>query len=230
MKINVATVFAVISSCAGMQPALAASSQIDAGLFATFSASQTSVSFVVCGSLPESEGCYGSATLSPFESVCAVLQGTPNYKTNGVVERDIYILDRRASKNASVLLYVYKRKDTISDGGYDSVSTMLARTVPLASEGGPNAKCSMAGNNAAIYAGTSKDTFANVIDKNTYVVTRYGGFSPPAHLHSITADERGYVAIHFDGGFYVVGPDGRGEEDGGGAADMINTRNGWIPN
>ena len=47
---------------------------------------------------------------------------------------------------------------------------------------------------------------------------------------SITADDRGYIALNFTWGFDVVDPDGNGQEDGGGTASFINQRNGWIQN
>jgi hypothetical protein len=65
--------------------------------------------------------------------------------------------------------------------------------------------------------------------RKSYTISQLGGFSPPAVVKSITADERGYISLHFDEGFYVFDPTGALEEDGGGDADLVGTRNAWKP-
>jgi hypothetical protein len=198
------------------------------GLFATYSANATSVSFTVCGSLPQTEGCYGGGTMQPFEQACAVLEGTPKINKKNVMTRAIYVLDKRTSNTAPINLYVYKRTDTLTDS-YDTVQVTLVQSVPLGLTGGASSHCSLAGNLDYVYAATDQDTTAAGINKTTLAVSQLGGFSPPSTITSITADDRGYVSLHFGEGFYVFAPDGSGEEDGGGAADMVNSRNGWIP-
>lgn len=230
MNIKTIAAVAAVPVCALMTVAQASASQIDSNLYATFAMrGHTSVSFVVCGSLPETNGCYGSGDLDPpFEAACAVLQGSPNYNGD-VITRDIYVLDKRSSGKTAVQLYIYQRKDTITDNSNDSVSVTLKHTIALPIKGGPNADCALAGNNAAVYAGTTKDTVAVSIDKQTHVVNTLGGFSPPEKLVGITADDRGFISLLFSDGFYVIDPKGHGDGDGGGAASLINTRNGWIP-
>jgi hypothetical protein len=229
MNIKTIAAIAAVLVCALMASAQASAAQIDSKLFAMFSLNgHASISFVVCGSLPETNGCYGSTNLRPpFEAACAVLQGTPNYNGD-VVTRDIYVLDKRSSAKTAVQLYIYQRQDTITNSS-DAISVTLEHTIALPIKGGLNADCAMAGNNAAVYAGTTKDTVAVSIDKKTQVVKTLGGFSPPAKLLAITADDRGYIALHFAGGFYIIDPKGNGGGDGGGSASMINTRNGWVP-
>jgi hypothetical protein len=205
----------------------ASAQKLDAGLFTTYSGGGTSISYVVCGSLPQSSGCYGSGTLSPFEQACAVLEGKAKQKNN-VVTRAIYVLDRRTSPSAAITLSVYTRTDTISASS-DSIQVSLTKQVSLGLNGGASSHCSMAANNDFVYAATDADTVAAGMNKSTFAVSQLGGFSPPANIVSITADERGYVSLHFNGGFYVYGPDGSLQEDGGGAADMVGTRNAWIP-
>ena len=156
-----------------------------------------------------------------------MLEGAPKQKGD-VITRAIYVLDKRNSKSAPIMINVYTRTDTITDS-YDTMQVSLTRQVPLGLTGGPKSKCSMAANGAFVYAATSVDTVAAAMDKTSYAVTQLGGFSPPATIVSITADDRGYVALHFTEGFYIYGPNGQLEEDGGGAADMVNTRNAWKP-
>lgn len=224
-----AAAVAVLAAAFAGPAAAAQKPALDDGLFATFSASPTSVSFSVCGSTGGTEGCYGGATLSPpFDQACGVLQGKP--RTRGdVMTRDIYVLDKRTSATDHIMLYVFQRKDVIANGE-DAVSATLKHTVDLGLTGGSSSYCALAGNDDYVYAATSVDEVVAGVNKKTLAVGDLGGFSPPATVTSITADDRGYVSLHFNEGFYVYDPHGNLQEDGGGAADFINQRNGWITN
>jgi hypothetical protein len=203
-------------------------SNLYSGLFATYSTSGdgTDVSFDVCGSTQQSNGCYGGATLGPFGHACGVIEGAP--KTKGdVVTRDIYVLDKGSTGTSQAVLDVYKRTDTITDT-FDTVQVSLTQSVSLGLPGGPSTECSMAAGKAYVFAATTASTQAAAIDISSLAVSLVGGFSPPADVTSITADDRGYVSIQFTSGFYVFAPDGSGEEDGGGNAALVNTRNGWL--
>jgi hypothetical protein len=222
-----------ISNQASAQTEITAdSAPIDGTLFATYSVTsdRTHVSLSVCGSLPGSEGCYGGADLGPFNSVGAVLEGLPSTdKTTNTVTRDIYVLDTAAGPNkVGVSLYVYSRTDIIS-GSNDSIVVVLTDTVALPLIGGTSATASMAANRGQLYIGTNKSPQAVAVLKKTLAFTRVGGFSPPVNVSSITANEYGYVTVTFgsfngtNNGFYVFGPDGSGQEDGGGAAFTVGT-------
>lgn len=68
-----------------------------------------------------------------------------------------------------------------------------------------------------------------VVLKKTLAFTQIGGFSPPINVSSITADEYGFVTVTFgsfnatSNGFYVYGPDGSFQGDGGGASFTAGT-------
>jgi hypothetical protein len=212
-------------SCTRSSTELAA---LDKGLFATFENYQASVDFTVCGSTGNSEGCYGSAELSPpFDYACGVLEGKP--KTKGdTVTRAIYVLDKRTSTTDPVMLYVYERKDVIANS-YDSVSANLKATINLGITGGAAAHCMMAGNLDYVYAGTDVGGAA-FVNKHSLALARLVGKTGSSTLLSITADDRGWVAVSYTDQFYVVDPHGNSFEDGGGTAAMINQRSGWIQN
>ena len=205
---------------------------IDQTLYATYSISndRTHLYLSVCGSLPGSEGCYGGAELGPFNSVGAVLEGLPSTDvTTKTVTRDIYVVDAAAGPNkVGVDLYVYSRTDIIS-GSNDSITVVLTKTVALPLIGSTSAKASMAANKGYLYLGTNESPQALMVSKKTLAFTQVGGFSPPVNVSSITADQYGYVTITFgsfngtNNGFYVFGPDGSGEGDGGGAAFTVGT-------
>jgi len=208
------------------------SKPIDGTLYTTYSIirDRTHVSFTVCGSLPGTEGCYGSANLGPFQSVGAVLEGLPSTdKTTNTVTRDIYVLDAAAGPNkVGVTLYVYSRTDIIS-GGEDSITVVPTGTVALPLIGSTSATASMAANSGYLFIGTNKSPLAVAVVKKTLAVTQIGGFSPPINVSSITADEYGFVTVTFGSfngtntGFYVYGPDGSVQEDGGGASFTVGT-------
>lgn len=199
-----------------------------ANLFATYSASQdgTSVSFEVCGSVQQADGCFGGGSLGPFGHACGVIEGKPKQKGD-VVTRDIYVLDKGSQSNSTAVLDVYKRTDTITSSD-DTVQVSLTQAVSLNLPGGPSTECAMGAGTAYVFAATTASTQAAAINIASLDVSLVGGFSPPADVTSITADDRGYVSIQFTEGFYVFGPDGSGEEDGGGNAALVNTRNGWL--
>ncbi|HEX3664850.1 MAG TPA: hypothetical protein VHU23_06440 [Rhizomicrobium sp.] len=218
--------FAGISSAASLEQPK--KSNLYSNLFATYSASQdgTSVSFSVCGSVQEAEGCFGGGSFGPFGHACAVIEGKP--KTKGdVVTRDVYVLDKGAQSDSTAVLDVYKRTDTITSSS-DTIQVSLTKAVSLGLPGGPSTECSMGAGKDYVFAATTASTQVAAINMSTLAVSLEGGFSPPATVTSITADDRGYVSVQFTEGFYVFGPDGSGLEDGGGNAALVNTRNGWL--
>lgn len=70
------------------------------------------VSWIVCGRLPLTSGCFNFGQLGPFGAAGAMLEGLPTTK-GSVVTRRIYVPDTQsgAARN-SVTLYVYKKVDT----------------------------------------------------------------------------------------------------------------------
>jgi hypothetical protein len=107
-----------------------------------------------------------------------------------------------------------------------SVSVTLTKTADLSLTGGTTALTSMAANSKFLFIGTSQTPYAIMLQKSAFAVAQVGGSSPPINVSAITADAYGYVTItlgSFSGGetgFYVFGPTGAFQEDGGGAAFM----------
>ena len=223
------TLFAATLALTGTHVWASEPAALDKGLYATFENEKTEIHFIVCGSTGGSEGCYGSANLNPpFDYACGVLQGKP--KTSGdTITRAIYVLDKRTSTTDDMMLYVYERKDVIQNSD-DSVSATLKATVDLGITGGASANCMLAGNDAYVYAGTDVSASVATVNKRSNKIGHVAGRVPGDGLVSITADDRGYVALNFTDSFYVVDPKGNDEEDGGGNASFINQRNGWIQN
>lgn len=199
----------------------------DSTLYTTYSlyssSGQTTVSWSVCGSTTQTEGCYASGQLGPFTAVGALLEGNPSTKAN-VVTRAIYVVD---SGSADVKLYVYKKTDSVSSE-YDTVTVTLTHTVSLPLTGSSTATCSMAANNNYLFIGTDLSPQGVEVKKSTLAVTTLGGFSPPLNVVSITSDAYGYVTVtqangSGESGFYLFGPTGGGEEDGGGTSFVLGT-------
>jgi hypothetical protein len=200
---------------------------IDGGLYATYEAADTIVRFSVCGKLPQSSGCYGGGQITTLEKACAVVEGKRKQK-NDVVTRDIYVLDKRASKSDPALLLVYRRTDTITQGKFDDIELKFLKQVTLPITGGAGARCAMAANDTHIYVGTDATTFAASVDKRDYSVKNECPLDAP--VRAITADARGYVVFREDSGYCVVDDNGVMLSDGGGSADTVGQRGAWLPN
>jgi hypothetical protein len=209
----------LLALAAGGNPAHSAA--LDSGIYGAYTPSKNSVQLTVCGILPGSDGCYGGASLGPFENACAVLEGKPS--TNGdVVSRAIYVLDKRSSKTAPIILYVYGRSDTITLSD-DTVAVKLVKQVPLGILGGPGSKCSMAGNKEAVFAGTDVGGVVEVGKAHFWIKDLGNSEENPA---SITASDSGYVSIQYtDGQFLVLSPTQYGGGDGGGTEEFAGSTN-----
>ena len=197
------------------QNSAAAPAAPDSTLYTTYSGSLTNVSWLVCGSTAETEGCYASGSLGPFIGVGAMLESSPSTKGN-VVTREIYVVDSGSAD--SVKLYVYKKTDTVTSET-DTVVVTLARTITLPLTGGGTALVSMAANNSFLFIGTNLSSDAIEVRKSNFTITNVGDFS--SGVTSITSDEYGFITITQGDGFTVLAPNGGGEEDGGGAGFML---------
>jgi hypothetical protein len=204
---------------------------LDSTLFTTYTmnATRTNLSWTVCGSLPTTEGCYGSGTLSPFGKIGAIIEGFPAQNLNkGTVTRYIYVLDVDYASGANgVALYVYKKVDTINSSD-DSITVTLYKTVILPLTGGTSTLASMAANKKFLFIGTNQDDLAVQLTKSTLAFTQYGVVSGPATVIAITSDAYGFVTTTWltatnTEAFNVIDPNGLTQEDGGGGSFMLNT-------
>jgi hypothetical protein len=223
----VATLFIMMALLAA-QPAHAQQRFADYTLFTTYSVNQslTSVSWIVCGSTQQTEGCYASGTLAPFNQACAVLESLPTSTNFTTVTRNIYVLDA-GTFAGNVTLSIYRKTDTVSPSN-DTVHVTLLAVVPLTNlVGGAGVTCYMAGNPTNVYAATNQSTLAATVNTTTFAAGSAGAFD--LNVSGITADGYGYVTITqgtgFPSGFAVYGPDGSFKEDGGGASFMANPFN-----
>src|SRR5438552_18722230 len=130
-----------------------------------------------------------------------------------------------------VALYVYTKVDTITTDS-DTVTVTLSQTISLPLVGGiasGSNYTSMAANKQFLFFGTRLNPEAVEINKRTFSVTQFGGFSPPINIFGITANDYGYVTLSFgpfnssNAAFIVVGPDGSDVEDVDGSQFMLNT-------
>lgn len=223
-RLKAAIAVAAVICIAG--PASAGHQFRDIGLFTTYSATPTTVSWSTCGILDGQHGCYGSGSLSPpFENVCAVMEGarTQNGK---VVSRQIYVLDKGSTPSGTMVLYVFKRTDRISIGAIDLINVTSAGSILTQLGGGPHAHCQMAADGYVVYVGTDVAPYnaeVAAISKFTGTLTLLPLSSP---LVSITAEDRGYVALHSTGGSEVV-QEGEVLQTIDGPADMADQHNAW---
>jgi hypothetical protein len=210
---------------------------IDSTLFTTYSMNipAGTLDWVVCGSTQTTYGCYGSGSMGPFGKVGAIIEGNPTQNlTKHTVTRYIYVVDvAYGSGGTGAELYVYQKVDTVTSSD-DTVTVTLSKTVSLPLTGGTDTVASMAANQKFLFIGTNQDQLAVQIQKSNLAVTQYSGVSGPITVTAITADTYGYVTTTWGTSqsgqaFYVVGPNGQAESDGGGASFMLNTLQAAVP-
>jgi hypothetical protein len=141
------------------------------------------------------------------------------------------VLDGGSNTNI-VSLNVFKKTDTITSNS-DTVSITPSKKLTLPLTGGSNALCSMAANDGFIFVGTDASPNAVKVNKLTYSLTKLPGFSPPLPVTAITANDYGYVTVTQEAatqgsGFFVYGPNGMSQEDGGGAPFILNTTDAYL--
>jgi hypothetical protein len=211
---------------------------LDATLFTTYTinSAHTDIYWSVCGSTPGTSGCYGSGSIGPFGKAGAILEGDPSTNvTKGTVSRSIYVLDvGYGTSGDGVALYIYRKVDTITSTS-DTVVVTLSKIVALPLTGGSAALASMAANAGFLFIGTNQSSQGVRVQKSNSAIVTIPGFSPPINVAAITSDKYGYVTVtfgSFNGGesaFYVFGPNGAFQEDGGGAPFMVNTTQAVLP-
>lgn len=215
---------------------VSAAARPDATLYTSYfmnDSTFTGVSWVVCGSTQQSEGCYDSGDLGPFGRIGGMLEGNASVDlATSTVTRLVYIVDVAPGGGAGVTLYVYRKTDVVSSS-FDTTTFTLVKRLNLPITGGSSAITSMAANAKFLFVGTDQSPEAIEIQKSNYAITQWGGFSPPMNISTITADSYGYVTMTFSGNGFTgniqVGPDGLSRGDGGGAWFMLDTLQGFLP-
>ena len=216
----VATVMVV--SLAVSLPLLGQQRLPDSTLFTIYNTNQprTQIEFSVCGSLPQSEGCYGGGGLGPFTNACAIVQSVPAPLNINVVLRYIYVLDTGSSTGGATLT-AYKRTDTITPS-FDTIRVTTVAVVPLPTlVAGPSATCLMAQNPAYVYVATTQGSNLLAVNKEDFSVTLADDNG--LNISALTADSYGFVTADWGTQFNeVFGPNGGVQSEGGGAYFMIN--------
>ena len=150
----------------------------------------------------ESETIRCQGALPRFE--VALVEGTPTINGN-VFIRKAYVLDAGNGGADTVVLYIYTRTDTItSSGGTTSdVETIVPhRTVVLSLTSQVGSACYMAANGTSVFASTSSNNQASIINKKTLAQTTIQSYvtttSDP--VTAITASAGGIVFVTFSAG------------------------------
>jgi len=201
----------------------------DINLYTTYSLyGPQYISWVVCGSTSQNEGCYDSGSMGPFGHAGAIIESNETV-TGNTVTRNVYVVDDASGGGTGVTLYVYQKTDVVTSS-FDTTTISLTNTVPLPLTGGSHVTTYMAANSGYLFIGTNLGQFAVRVQRAGLSLGMIGGFSPPINVASITANNYGYVTVNFGGpgnpgGFYMFGPNGGAVEDGGGNENVVDTIN-----
>ncbi|HEY2344284.1 MAG TPA: hypothetical protein VGH80_00225 [Xanthomonadaceae bacterium] len=208
----------------------------DSNLFATytFDSTYTTAGVLVCGSVPGSDGCYGSGTMGTFGRIGALVEGGPTVNTTtNTVTRLVFVIDQAVGGGSGVSLVVYRLTEAIAAPDA-TISVTKVKTISLPQlTGGATAKTFLAANAKFLFVGTDQGTNAVRIAKSGYAQQSFGGFSPPIDVSAITADKYGFVTVAYgttaaSSGFYTFDPNGAVTESGGGTEYMLNTTAGLL--
>ena len=192
---------ALLAASGVMVTAPARSAPLDENIATSYTALGTSINWQTSGAIvPQSSG-----TLGPFNRACAILEGKPHTQGD-VMTRSVYVLDAGNGDPSTVALHIYTRTDTItSSGGVTSdVETIVPhRTVVLSLTSQAGTVCYMAANDTSVFASTSANNQASIINKKTFAETTIQSYVAANNgpVTQITAADEGVVFVTF-----VTGP------------------------
>jgi hypothetical protein len=119
--------------------------------------------------------------------------------------RSVYVLDAGNGGPNTVVLNIFTKTDTITTSGgatSDTVSVVLDRQVvlPLTSQTG--VVCYMAANDTSVFASTSANNVASIVDKATAAQTTIASYVAANNgpVTQITATDEGVVFVTFGTG------------------------------
>jgi hypothetical protein len=196
----VASAFALTVASSLMVTVPARAAPLDENISISYTALGTSINWQTAGAVsPPSSG-----TLGPFSRACAILEGKPH--TNGnVMTRSVFVLDAGNGAPNTVVLHVHTRTDTItSSGGVTSdVETIVPRrqvVLSLISQVGN--VCYMAANDISVFASTSANNQASIVNKTTFAETTIQSYvtNYNSPVTQITAADEGVVFVTFGTG------------------------------
>jgi hypothetical protein len=194
-----AGVSALLMAGGAMVTAPAHSAALDENIATSYTALGTSINWQNDGTNTPQSG-----TLGPFDRACAILEGKPVTKGD-VMTRSLYVLDAGNGAANTVVLNIYTRTDTItSTGGVKSdAETIVPRgqvVLSLTSQAG--VVCYMAANDTSVFASTSINNQASIIDKKTFAQTTIQSYVTTINdpVTQITVDVEGVVFVTFGTG------------------------------
>lgn len=192
--------FMLIGATSLVFPASAHSAPLDANVVSSYTPLTTSVMWHAWGKNSGQSG----GNLGPFNRACAILEGAPSTNAN-VMTRSVYVLDAGNGNVNTVVLNVFTRTDTITTSGdttNDAVTFALGQQVvlPLTSQAG--AACYMAANDTSVFASTSANNIAAIVDKTTFSQSTVASYVALNNgpVTRITATDEGLVFVTFGTG------------------------------
>lgn len=191
---------ALLGTSSLLLPATAHSAAADANVETVYTPRTTSINW---GALGQNAG-GSNGSIGPFTRACAIVEGQPTTSGN-VTTRNVYVLDAGDGTTSNVVLNVFSKTDTLtttSNSTSDSVAFTLSQQVTLSLASQASAVCYMAANDTSVFAGTSANNFASIINKSSLAETTVAStvtlFNDP--VTQITATSEGKVLVTFGTG------------------------------
>lgn len=203
---------------------------IGAEIYTSYSLNgMTGLWWSTCGSLPESQGCYGTGFMA-IDKICGMLQG-PSTKDD-VVTQELYTLGRGPTTAPEATFEVWTKAETITSS---TVRTTVDhnKTLVLPLDSSASVACAMAANAQFIFIGMSSGKTIVKIDRASLTYETIANSALPAPVSRIMANEDGYVVVTFGSGASakssLYGPDGTLTKEIDGDPIILNSATGLNP-
>jgi len=181
------------------------------------------VDLMTCGSAGNTQGCFGSASLTGLSGVCLLLVGPETVGAYRARQR-VYLLQTGTDAAPFVTLKIYNKfvtvkTVTVGQSQQTNVTTTVsppkAVRLPVLT-GGANSTCTMVANASSLFISTSASTATVRVDTTKLVSHTVA----TGRVRAMTVDENGNVIVNMGASERTFGPNGE-EIGGGGIANPL---------
>ena len=194
-------------------------------LYTTYNARSNGVSWVTCGRLPLTSGCYSSGLINTSTTPKVFMS------ISNIGREYIYIVDQGSSQFGTPTLYKYEKVTTITNDSDANVTFNLIKSVKLPLIGGDNVKFTIAqGGGKLLFIGSNApNSNAVTVNSNDFTISQLPKYCDTTQVGVyVYADPDNHVIVNYDGPGCnaIFNKDGQFTSGGGGESLFPGTRNG----